>query len=82
MNEKLIITTIVTQLISEHGLPEAGRRLKVRPEVLSRVAAGINVHEGSMALLALRLGMLVPAPYAVAPAMGISSMPPAGDLTP
>lgn len=60
MPDTQIIRTRVTQIIGEIGLPEACRRLAVRREVLLRLASGAGVREGSLMLVAARLGLLAP----------------------
>lgn len=63
-----VVRTRVAQIISELGVPEAGRRLQMKREQLLRLAAGADVRPGSIALAAGRLGLLVPAPMLLATA--------------
>jgi len=56
------IRSRVAALTAEVGVAEASRRLDVRREVLLRLAAGTQVREGSLLLVAQRLGLLAAMP--------------------
>jgi hypothetical protein len=51
----------VQVLVDTQGLVPAARSLQLAPATLARLLAGTPVTEGTLALCAMRLGLLVPA---------------------
>lgn len=65
MNPELI-RSLVAEQVKALGLAEAGRRLQMAPHTLASLAGGLPVREATLALAALRLGLLSVAPTPVA----------------
>lgn len=56
----------VRDLIGKEGLHPLARRLSLDPQLLTRVAAGAGVRQGTLLALALRLGLVEVQPRAIA----------------
>jgi hypothetical protein len=60
-----IVKARIQSIVAEEGLTPAAKRLQLSPATLARMLAGTHVNAGTIALCALRLGLLVPAPLAL-----------------
>jgi hypothetical protein len=56
---------MVQHLVQTLGVAEAARQLKLTPNSVLRLAAGLPVRAGTLAHAAAQLGLLAPAPLAI-----------------
>jgi hypothetical protein len=65
MPSPAIVAAHVRALLAKQGVNATARQLGLDPDTVARVAAGYGVRPGSVALAAIGLGLLVPAPAAL-----------------
>lgn len=60
--DKQLIRLGISQLIAEQGIPGAQHRTHLKKEALIRIAAGLNVRDGTWLQAAVALGLVRLAP--------------------